>query len=289
MIQHTPPTASEAKRPVAPPADRPTEVGPKMDVARDIPRFECREFFARRTRYCVVVVVLNEGERLRKQLERMKARAELADIIIVDGQSTDGSTDPVILASMGVRALLTTPEHGLSTATRVGLAYAIDEGYEAVITIDGNGKDGVEALPAFIAALDSGYDLVQGSRFMKGGVHKNTPWERFIGIRFVMAPVLALGCGVHYTDPTNAFRALSRRFLTDPRVQPLRRIFVRFNLQHYLIYRAAQLRYQVTQIPVSRVYPDDGSVPTKIIGWRLNFLDLWEMIKTAAGCYNVKV
>lgn len=263
-------------------------VSSRAALVTDAPSFVCREFFPRRTRYCVVVVVLNEGDRLRRQLGRMRERAELADIVVADGDSSDGSTDPAFLTAMGVRALLVTQEQGLSTATRMGLSYAMDQGYEAVITIDGNGKDGVEALPAFLEALESGYDLVQGSRFMKGGVHRNTPWERYVGIRYVMAPLLALGCRFYYSDPTNAFRALSMRFLKDPKVQPLRPVFVRFSLQHYLIYRAARLGYRITEVPVSRVYPDDGSVPTKIIGLRLKLQNLFELVKTVARCYDVE-
>lgn len=249
------------------------------------PVYDVTEFAQKHTRYCFVVVVLNEGERIRNQLARMKERAALADIIIADGRSADGSTAPEYLQSMGVRTLLATDEPGLCTATRMALAYAMEQGYDGVITTDGNGKDGIEALPAFIAALDEGFDLIQGSRFAKGGIHRNTPLERYIGVRFVVAPVLAL-CGFWYTDPTNAFRAMSMRFLTDARVQPIRRVFVRFNLQHYLNYRAAQLGFKVTELPVSRVYPDDGSVPTKIVSWRIKARFLKELFMTVAGCYN---
>jgi len=260
----------------------------QQSILWEPPVYETHEFFSRRTKYCVVAVIFNEGERIKKQLREMKERAGLADIIIADGRSTDGSIEKQFLTDMGVRTLLITDERGLSTATRMGLAYAIEQGYEGVITIDGNGKDGVEAIPAFIEALDAGFDMVQGSRFVKGGVHKNTPLERYIGIRYVLAPLLALGCGFWYTDPTNAFRAMSGRFLRDVRVQPVRRVFVRFNIHHYVIYRAAKLNFNVKEIPVVRVYPDDGSVPTKITNWKTKWLILKEMIYSLLGFYNPK-
>jgi len=249
------------------------------------PVYETHEFAPRRTRYCIVVVIWNEGDRIRNQLRRMQKNADLADIIIADGRSTDGSTDPAFLKEMGVRTLLITDERGLSTATRMGLAYAMGQGYEGVITVDGNGKDGVEAVPTFIANLDEGYDMIQGSRFMKGGVHKNTPLERYVGVRYVIAPLVALG-GFWYTDPTNAFRAMSMRFLKDERVQPVRRVFVDFNIHHYVIYRAAKLKFRVKEIPVVRVYPDDGSIPTKIISWRRKAQIVTELIHTVLGHYN---
>jgi glycosyltransferase involved in cell wall biosynthesis len=256
-------------------------------MTHPIPVYETQEFAPKATRYCVVVMVWNEGDRIKSQLGRMKPNAALADIIMADGGSDDGSMDPNFLKSCGVRTLLVTKERGLCTAIRMGMAYAMDQGYEAVITLDGNGKDGVEALPDFLEKLDTGYDLVQGSRFMKGGHHTNTPMERYIGVRYVIAPFIALG-GFWYTDPTNAFRAMSMRFLRDPRVIPLRPEFVRFNLQHYLNYRAAQLKFKVTEIPVSRVYPEDGSVPTKIVGWGTKWLLLKELFLTVLGRYNPK-
>ena len=256
-----------------------------MPLPHEIPAFETHAFFEKRTRYCVIIVIWNEGERIQNQLRRMKERAMLADIIIADGRSTDGSTDHDFLRAMGVRILLITDERGLCTATRMGLAYAMEQGYEGVVTIDGNGKDGVEALPDFIRELDNGYDVVQGSRFMKGGVHKNTPLERYVGVRYVIAPLIALG-GFWYSDPTNAFRAMSARFLQDPRVQPFRREFVRFNLQFYLIYRAAKLGFKVREIPVVRTYPDDGSVPTKIVSLHSKYLIIKELLLTVTGRYN---
>jgi dolichol-phosphate mannosyltransferase len=257
------------------------------NIIREEPSCEVNEFFPRRTRYAAAVVVLNEGERLKAQLQRMKPLAGLVDIIIADGHSNDGSTEPAFLASNGIRVLLNTSERGAATATRMAIAYAMDQGYEGLITLDGNGKDGVDAIPAFIQALDEGYDLIQGSRFKKGGYHENTPPERYFGIRWIMAPIIAIGCGYWYTDPPNAFRAMSMRFLVDPRVQPLRKIFVKYNVQLYLISRAARLGYKIKELPVSRVYPDDGPVPTKVIGWKGKFRVLYETIMSAFGAYDV--
>jgi dolichol-phosphate mannosyltransferase len=256
------------------------------NTAWEPPRFEVCELAPKGTRYCVCITVFNEGDRLRNQLQRMKARADRADIVIADGRSTDGATDPRYLESMGVRALLSTDEPGLGTATRMGVAYAMEQGYDGIVTVDGNGKDGVEALPDFLAELEQGYDLVQGSRFMKGGVHENTPLERRLGIQLIMIPLMTLGCGHRYTDTTNAFRAMSRRFLADDRVQPVRRVFVRFNLQIYFIYRAAKLGFRIKEIPVTRVYPADGTVPTKIHGWRPKLLFFLELFRVLRGQYN---
>jgi len=257
-----------------------------MNVGWEPPRYEVREFHPKQTRYCVCIPVHNEGDRIRGQLQRMKAHAGLADIVICDGRSTDGSVEPEFLGEMGVRTLLVTDERGLCTATRMGIAYAMEEGYDGVVTVDGNGKDGIEALPRFLKLLEEGCDLVQGSRFMKGGEHANTPVERQFAIRYIFAPLIALGGGFWFTDPTNAFRAMSMNFLGDSRVQPIRHVFVRFNLQMYFLYRAAKLGFRIEEIPVVRNYPEDGTIPTKIRSWRTKMLIVWELLKTVFGFYN---
>lgn len=248
--------------------------------------YEKNEFRPKNSRYCVAVVVLNEGERLKMQLQRMQPYATVADIIVSDGRSSDGSTDPDLLKSRDVRALLTTDQMGLATATRVAIDFALRQGYDGIITLDGNGKDGVEAIPDFIKSLDEGFDLIQGSRFMAGGFHENTPLERYIGVRYVVAPLIALG-GFWYTDPTNAFRALSRRFLIDERLQPLRPVFVRFNLHHYLLLQAARLGFRIKEIPVRRVYPSDGSIPTKITSLKTKLLFVRELLLAVIKRYDV--
>lgn len=255
----------------------------------EAPAYQARELSPKRTRYCVVITTLNEGERIRAQLERMRPNAQLADIVIADGDSSDGSTEEGFLRQCGVRALLVTRERGLGTALRMGFDYALRQGYDGVVTVDGNGKDGVAALPEFLRLLEEGYDFVQGSRFAPGGSHRNTPLGRRLAIVLLSSPIIWLGGGRWYSDPTNGFKGLSRRYLADPRVQPLRRVFERFNMQIYLNVRAAKLGFRVLEIPVERSYPDGGPTPTKIHGLSTHWTILKEHLLTALGAYDPKV
>jgi len=252
----------------------------------DVPQYSVRRFADRATKYCIIPIVYNEGEKFIDQLRRMSPNSGLVDIIVAERRSTDGCTAQELLVRAGVKALLTTDERGAALAIRMGLDFAFQQGYEGVILIDGNGKDGVEALQDYVKKLDEGYDFVQGSRFMTGGVEKNTPLLRRIGIRAIMAPLIWVGSGFWYTDGTNGFRGYSLKYLTDPRVEPLRNCFVQFNLQYFLSVKAPQLGLRTVEIPTRRVYPDDGSVPTKVVGFKHNFMAFWEMVLTVAGRYD---
>ncbi len=251
------------------------------------PAFDVVEFFPRKTRYCVCVFVLNEGERIQRQLAAMKPYAAFGDILVADGGSRDGSLEPGFVREQGVRAILTKTGPGkLSAQMRMAMAFAMKEGYEGVVVIDGNNKDGVEAIPSFFEALNQGIDHVQGSRYVKGGRAINTPFARHWGVLILHAPVISLAAGRRYTDTTNGFRAYSRRFLLDPRVRPFRDVFVGYELHYYLAIRAARLKFKVKEIPVSRAYPKSGKTPTKISGWRGNLMVLRTLRDAALGKYN---
>jgi dolichol-phosphate mannosyltransferase len=251
-----------------------------------LPEFSVREFRKKKTKYCICIPVLNEGEKIKKQLQRMLPYSKTADIIIADNNSTDGSTNPQFLKKNGVRSLLTLKSFGKQgTQLRMAFAYALNEGYEGIIQIDGNNKDGVEAIPTFIEYLEKGYDYIQGSRFIKGGVAINTPPSRLYAVRFLAAPIISCGARYRYTDVTNGFRGYSKRYLLHPEVQPFRDIFIRYEFNMYLSVRANQLNLNTLEIPVKRAY-SKGKVVTKISPLKGNVDFFLTIIKAATGFYH---
>jgi glycosyltransferase involved in cell wall biosynthesis len=254
----------------------------------EIPAFHVKFKQERRHAYCVLIPVINEGERIRSLLSRMTALQirEIADIIIVDGGSRDGSLEPGILADAGVSALLEKTGPGkLSAQLRCGYAFSLDEGYLGVVTIDGNDKDDPEAISRFISALQEGVDFVQASRFVPGGIAENTPLSRHLAIKLLHAPLLSLASGFPWTDTTQGFRAYSRRLLLDPRLKLFRNIFSTYELLAYLSYRAPKLGFRCVEMPTIRRYPK-GETPTKISSVRGNLALVGTLIKVCRGGYN---
>lgn len=255
-----------------------------------VPAFSLQELHPKQHEYCVCIPVINEGERLLNQLRTMHELGlhHQVDVLIADGGSTDGSTAPALLASLGVRTILVKTGAGkLSAQLRMGFAYALQQGYRGIITVDGNGKDGVEAIPRFVEELEAGLDFVQGSRYVPGGQAINTPLIRTLAINLLHAPLINLAARYKYTDTTNGFRAFSRKYLLHPRVQPFRDVFSTYELLAYLSVRASQLGLRTKEIPVVRRYPSSGKTPTKISHFRGNLLLLTILWKTLRGAFNV--
>lgn len=264
------------------------DISPDVRATWQVPAFNTPLWLGRQHPWCVVIPVINEGDRIKSLLSRMAALKidALADIIIVDGGSRDGSLELSFLQQLGVRGLLVKTGPGkLSAQLRCAYAFALGQGYAGIVTIDGNDKDEPQAIPAFLEKLAEGVDFVQASRFIQGGVAINTPRSRNLAIQLIHAPLLSLASGFHWTDTTQGFRAYSRGMLLDARIAPFRDVFIAYELLAYLSYRVPKLGFRCVELPTSRIYPP-GEVPTKIGGMRGN-IDLMKVLLTAcAGGYD---
>lgn len=263
-----------------------TERMPVEDKRIILPDYELYTLGEKKNKYLICIPVLNEGEKFKNQLKKMKEEEvdRVADIMICDGGSTDGSGSADMLREYGIVALAIRKSKGhMSDQLMLGYYYAILHGYEGTITMDGNGKDGVEGIFHFAKALDEGYEMIQGSRYIKGGTAVNTPKMRALAIKCIHVPIINLLSGFRYTDTTNGFRAHNIKVLKDERIQPFRYgTFPTYALIHYMTVIAPRLGYKTTEVPVLRQYPAKGKVPTKISPLKGNLdlmMILWNLFR----------
>lgn len=253
------------------------------------PAFNVVEFVGKKNKYCICVFVINEGEKIKKQLINMKQYSKIVDIVVADGGSTDGSLELDFLKKQNIRALLTKTGPGkLSAQMRMAFAWALTEGYEGVVVVDGNGKDDISAIPNFIRLLDEGYDHIQGSRFIRGGKAINTPLERLIAVRVIHAPLISLAAREWHTDTTNGFRAYSSRLLKDKEIAVFRDIFATYELHYHLAIESSRSsKYKTIETPVTREYPKKGKTPTKISPVKGNAKVMGVLFKSVIGKYRL--
>lgn len=131
-----------------------------------VPDYRAAELLPKRSEYCLLIPVINEGARILTELGRAQTAGvdTLCDIVICDGGSTDGSMKLDTLQLYGVNTLLTKTGPGKQGAQlRMGIYFALNRGYKGVLTIDGNNKDSIEDVHKFIEKLQAGYDFVQAA------------------------------------------------------------------------------------------------------------------------------
>lgn len=246
---------------------------------KDIPKYDIKELHKKKSNYCVCIPILNEGERIQKELEKAlnKNLQEKYDFVLLDSGSTDDSISEENLKQYKINTVIFMEEkqkYTQSKALKAGFDFAINRGYDGIITIDGNNKDSIEDIDKFIEKLKQGYDYIQGSRYLKGGLEKNTPKMRSFAVKFIHSPIISIACNKKYTDTTNLFRGYSKKYITNKNVNVFMKRFKSYELSVYLSVKADKLRLKTIEIPVSRIYPDGKGYPTKVGKIKGNYLVL---------------
>jgi len=196
-----------------------------------VPRFECTEYCGKTKEYALLILVVNEGRRIIKELKWAcyYHAADYADIVICDGGSTYGYAKEPFLQKLGVNSLLVKRDIGKQGAQlRMGFWWALQRGYKGIVTVDGGNMGSIEEMPHFIDKLVEGYDFVQGSRFIKAGKEITTPLARIVSVRKIHALVRPITAYYEFTDITNTFRGYSSKYLQDKKVQPFRENFMAY-------------------------------------------------------------
>lgn len=159
-----------------------------------------------RPRVSVVIPARNEAANLPHVLPRIPEWVD--EVILVDGQSTDGTADVARAVRPGIRIVAQTGR-GKGDALRLGFAAA---GGDIVVAMDADGSTDPAELASFVEALAAGADLAKGSRYLEGGGSDDLSPLRLVGNAALTALVRLL-FGARYTDLCYGYFAFWRRVL----------------------------------------------------------------------------
>ncbi len=128
-------------------------------------------------RLVVNIPTYNEQENIEEAIERVLSQAKNlknydVHVIVSDSHSPDKTADIVkrISSTNPKVHYLDVKERGLGVGLIKGHRYAIDKLKADILAqMDGDLSHNPETLPAMVAEIEKGYDLVNGSRLMKGG------------------------------------------------------------------------------------------------------------------------
>lgn len=169
----------------------------------------------RKKELLIIIPAYNEEKNIAPLLEQLTEPeiSSLADVLVVDDASTDGTKD--IVKKYGLPVVSHVYNLGYGSGLQSGYKYAIRKGYRYVIQMDADGQHDACNVSVLYKALTSGDeierpDIVIGSRFMEGSTpYKVSAVKRFAIRLFEI--MIYLGTGKRYTDPTSGLQGLSRR------------------------------------------------------------------------------
>ncbi len=167
-------------------------------------------------RTSVVIPTYNERENIVKLLKAMNEILPSLNYLVVDDNSPDGTYDALKGIGMkNLEVIVRTNEKGLGSAIRTGLDRALKIESEFIVTMDADFSHDPSYLPGMLKmAEEGGYDIVVGSRYIKGGGIENWPLKRRIvskGANFLFR----LAMKSYLKDNTSNYRVYSARAVRE--------------------------------------------------------------------------
>jgi glycosyltransferase involved in cell wall biosynthesis len=198
---------------------------------------------------CILIPAYNAEATLGLVLTRAKSLG--MDIIVVNDGSVDGTKK--IATENGAHLLEHSSNRGKGVALQTGFAFAIEKGYQTIITLDADGQHDPTEIPFLINIFESVRpDILIASRAM--GFDRMTFLRRFwnrLGVRAVSRM-----CHADITDSQSGFRIIRQEVI---RAVPLTTF--RFETELELLIKACIKGFLVLSIPihVSKIDGTDSS------------------------------
>ncbi|HSP27188.1 MAG TPA: glycosyltransferase family 2 protein [Ilumatobacteraceae bacterium] len=157
-----------------------------------------------------IIPAYNEADAIGATLSELRTVLPDVDVLVVDDGSTDGTAE--IVRSCGVAVISLPFNLGIGGALRAGFKWAVRQGYETAFQFDADGQHNPGEVPALLAPLGHGADMVVGSRFHEGepGYTVGRLRQRAMGSLRV---TLRLLVRQSFTDTSSGFRAFNRPIL----------------------------------------------------------------------------
>jgi glycosyltransferase involved in cell wall biosynthesis len=198
----------------------------------------------------IVIPMYNESHRMGKSLPRLRDyfrnRRYSVEFVVVDDGSSDNTLEMVrhILGNEGVQFIAEKPNRGKGHAVKVGMLAARGE---KVLFTDADLSTPPEEAEKFWTWFDKGYDIVIGSRKMKGAVlERHQPlWRESLGKVFTWLTNRIATHGI--SDITCGFKCFTHRA-----AQELfsRSVVDDWSFDAEVLYIAQQHRLKIKEVPV---------------------------------------
>jgi len=157
----------------------------------------------------VIIPTLNEGRNIVEIINRLK-QCGCHDILIVDGHSTDDTVRQA--KELGARVIIQNGQ-GKGGALREAFEDSCLDG-DVIVIMDADGSMNPEELNTFMKALETGADVVKGSRFLpRGGSEDLTPIRR-VG-NMILTRLLNWMFLTNYTDLCYGYIAFRKEALSN--------------------------------------------------------------------------
>lgn len=195
-------------------------------------------------RYAVLIPALDAERTIARVI--VEARKQLEPVVVIDDGSTDATGE--VARAVGATVLRHDVNRGKGAALKSGFAWALERGFDGVITLDADGQHLPGEIPKFVEEREeSGADLIIGGRahLFEGMLPRRRNANRF------SAWTISHAAGVRVTDSQSGFRFYSARLLREVKLRTNG-----FDMESEVIVRAGRKGFAIATIEIDLAFVD---------------------------------
>lgn len=198
----------------------------------------------------VIVPTYNEKENIESLVTQLLALPTSVHVIVVDDNSPDGTgeiTDRLSVENAGqVSVIHRHGKLGLGTAYIAGFKEALAGGADLVCSMDADFSHNPRYVPDIVDKINHGYDLVIGSRYVRGGGSTQTLDRKMIS--WGANTIIRMLLGLHAHDTTAGFRCYRRQVLERLDLDSIKSSGYSFLFE--MLFRVEQQGWKVGEVPI---------------------------------------
>jgi glycosyltransferase involved in cell wall biosynthesis len=198
---------------------------------------------ANASRILIAIPAYNEAGTIAAVVNRVRSSLPNCDLLVVNDGSGDATG--LILKTLRVTVATHLCNLGYGRAIQTAIMYALDGGYDALITLDADGQHRPEQVEGLLREFESGSsDVLIGSRYVASGGYKGAPLGRRVGMQ-LFSLIVKLVVGQRVYDTSSGLKII-RHTVFDPLTHWH---FVDFHSE--AIVYLMRLGYRIQEFPVT--------------------------------------
>lgn len=196
---------------------------------------------------CVIIPAYNESGHIAKLIHDIKAHH--LEVLVIDDGSSDNTFN--IAKDCQVKVMLNLNNQGKGASLIKGFKFALENNFDAVITMDADGQHLAQDLPIFIkAAEDFDTHIVIGNRMLNA---EGMPFLRIMTNQFMSWLISAIS-KQEIPDTQCGFRLIKCEVLRKIELKTSK-----FETESEILIKASRMGFKIKSIPIKSVYGKEKS------------------------------
>lgn len=196
---------------------------------------------------CILIPILNEAKTIRSIVAELVSKGH--DVLVIDDGSTDNSGE---LARQGGATVISNEvNQGKGCSLQIGFQHILQQGFDGVITMDGDGQHAISDLKHFIDSPHLSKETVINGNRMDGA--KDMPFVRRWTNRFMSALISGV-CGQKVRDSQCGFRYIGADVL-----KTLKLTSGCYEIESEILIKSSKNGFAIHSVPVQTIYGEETS------------------------------